>query len=80
MKNRPFHRQDGCGYYEDLENKLEADFATAREEALRSPLGMTFVTFGSINMAKTVYDSFRYEADFFFWLVLSHQPFQIFLF
>jgi len=46
-------------YYSEEEARLEAEFLEERRRSLGQPLGLAFVTFKSVNMAKKVYDSFQ---------------------
>jgi len=48
-------------YYTEEEARLEAEFLAERERSLGKPLGLAFVTFKSVNMAKRVYDSFQHS-------------------
>ena len=38
---------------------MTQEFEKEKEAALKDPLGIVFVTFKSVNMAKDVYDAFR---------------------
>lgn len=49
----------GRDFYKDKVNRLEMEFDAERDNALSNPLGMMFVTFKTVNMAKEVYDAFR---------------------
>ncbi len=52
-------RVDAVEYYGQLETDLREEFDREQREALGSPLGIAFVTFRSVNMAKEVHDSFQ---------------------
>ncbi len=45
---------DAMRYYSEQEEELKEEFEQERREALSKPLGIAFVTFHTINMAKEV--------------------------
>lgn len=62
LQSKPlFRRIEALEYYTEQEAKLKSDFDSAKETALKTPLGIAFVTFESVNMAKEVYDSFQHS-------------------
>ncbi len=52
-------KMEGLEYYSQEVDRLSQEFVREKETALQSPLGLAFVTFRSLNMAKEVYDAFH---------------------
>lgn len=52
-------RLEGLTYYTEEEARLKNEFKNEKEQVLMNPMGMIFITFKSVNMAKRVYDGFR---------------------
>ncbi len=52
-------REKATEYYKHLEEELKLELNVRREESLGAPVGIAFVTFRSVNMAKEVHDSFQ---------------------
>ena len=46
-------------FYEQQVDELTQQFLDEREKSLKQPVGIVFVTFGSLNNSKEVYDSFK---------------------
>eukprot|EP00095_Tigriopus_kingsejongensis_P008456 snap_masked-scaffold18_size714446-processed-gene-1.9 protein:Tk08456 transcript:snap_masked-scaffold18_size714446-processed-gene-1.9-mRNA-1 annotation:"hypothetical protein L798_12217" len=55
----------GLEYYGGEEARLSDQFETEKDTALKTPLGIVFLTFQSVNMSKQVFDAHR--RGFFSW-------------
>ena len=53
------NKLEASDFYNDEVTRLTQEFDKERDNALKTPLGIVFVTFKSVNMAKDVYDAFR---------------------
>merc|ERR1719312_1336866 len=49
----------GLEFYEEETAKYSQEFEKEKEKALKSPLGIAFVTFRTLAMSKEVYDAFK---------------------
>ena len=52
-------KRSGLEFYEEETAKYSEEFEKEKEKALKSPLGIAFVTFRTLAMSKEVYDAFR---------------------
>ena len=52
-------KREARDFYSEQVDKLTKDFLDEKEKSQKHPVGIVFLTFGSINHAKEVFDSFR---------------------
>ena len=52
-------KREARDFYSEQVDKLTKEFLDEKEKSHKHPVGIVFLTFGSINHAKEVFDSFR---------------------